>query len=77
MAFCIENLSVLAYSSGFTLWLYRSADDNQSVVASSHFFQEAGDMLNSGDMVMISALDGSRILSVLMDKEGVRTMSVV
>ena len=77
MEFCVENLSILACSSGFTLWLYRAVSDSKSVFANPRFFQKAGDMMNCGDIVMISARDGSRLLSVLMDEEGARTVATV
>lgn len=73
MAFSLRNLSVLAYANGFTLWLYKSASDEPDVVTGPDFFTDAGDMLAGGDMVMVSARDGGRMLCVLADASGVRT----
>ena len=75
MAFCVENLSVLSYSSGFTLWLYKAANDSRTEFADPRFFEAAGDILAGGDMVMVSARDGGRVLSVTMDEAGARTVS--
>ena len=73
MAFSLRNLSVLAYANGFTLWLYKSGTDDQASVAQPGFFDDAGDMLAGGDMLMVSARDGGRVLCVLADSAGVRT----
>ncbi len=77
MAFSLRNLSVLAYANGFTLWLYKAGPDEQAHVTAPGFFNGAGDMLSGGDMLMVSARDGGRILSVLADAGGIRTAPVV
>ncbi|WP_028880556.1 hypothetical protein [Terasakiella pusilla] len=51
MAFESKNLSVLAYSNGFTLWHYTTAD-SAADVDTSGYFNDAADMLRAGDMVM-------------------------
>ncbi len=51
MAFESKNLSVLAYSNGFTLWHYVTTD-TAGDVDTLNYFNEACDMLRSGDMVM-------------------------
>jgi hypothetical protein len=61
MSFAIRNLSVLAYANGFTLWHYKTADELASVSVPNYFAQ-GGDMIASGDMVMLSAADGARIV---------------
>ena len=66
MAFCSRNLSVLAYSNGFTLWLYKAIGEIGAILANPRFFEEAGDILAGGDMVVVSARDGGRVLSVVM-----------
>jgi hypothetical protein len=72
MAFAIRNLSVLRYAQGFTLWHYKaSALIGQ---AGEHgFFDNAADMLAPGDMIMVSASDGGRILFVAATAGGVAT----
>ena len=64
MAFAIRNLSVLAYANGFTLWHYKAGRDGLEQVESLDFFADAADMLAEGDMMMVSAADGGRILCV-------------
>jgi predicted lipoprotein with Yx(FWY)xxD motif len=73
MAFAIRNMSVLAYANGFTLWHYKAAADDQIAVAAPAFFNDAGDMLASGDMVMVSAKDGGRMLCVVAERGAVHT----
>jgi hypothetical protein len=64
MAFAIRNLSVLAYANGFTLWHYKAGKDRLAQVEKLDFFADAADMLAQGDMMMVSAADGSRILII-------------
>jgi hypothetical protein len=71
MAFAIRNLSVLAYANGFTLWHYKAGRDRLEITAEDDFFADASDMLTVGDMVMVSALDGARILAVALAERGV------
>ncbi|HVY16152.1 MAG TPA: hypothetical protein VHB27_13085 [Rhodopila sp.] len=74
MAFAIRNLSVLAYANGFTLWHYKSGKDKLGAVSSGNYFGVASDMLTAGDLMMVTAADGARILSVtLADIETVVT----
>jgi hypothetical protein len=64
MAFAVRHLSVLAYAQGFTLWHYKAGSERLEQVAEGGFFADAADMLAGGDMVMVSASDGGRILCV-------------
>ena len=64
MAFAIRNLSVLAYANGFTLWHYKAGKVRLDQVEKSDFFADAADMLAEGDMMMVSASDGGRILTI-------------
>jgi hypothetical protein len=64
MAFAIRNLSVLAYANGFTLWHYKAGRDALDEVAARDFFADAADMLAEGDMMMVSCIDGGRVLCV-------------
>lgn len=68
--FSVRNLSVLAYANGFTLWHYKAARNRLAEVASNDFFNSAGDMLAPGDLMMVSASDGARVLSVMAKSEG-------
>ena len=73
MKFSIRNLSVLSYAQGFTLWHYKGASGQLSDIAADGFFNAAGEMLAPGDMMMISAGDGGRILCVADAGKHVRT----
>ena len=64
MAFTVRNLSVLAYANGFTLWHYKAGLDSLDQVTRPEFFVDVTDMLATGDVVMISARDGARMLCV-------------
>ena len=64
MAFAIRNLSVLAYANGFTLWHYKSGKDKLDAISSGNYLADASDMLTVGDLLMISAADGARVLAV-------------
>ena len=64
MAFAIRNLSVLAYANGFTLWHYKAGADPLDALAAQDFFADAADMLAPGDMLMMSAADGARLIAV-------------
>jgi hypothetical protein len=77
MAFAIRNLSVLAYANGFTLWHYKAGKDRLESVSDDDFFSDAADMLAVGDLVMVSALDGAKIVSIaLADVGAVATASL-
>lgn len=74
MALAIRNLSVLAYANGFTLWHYKSAKDRLDAICAGNYLADASDMLTAGDLVMITAADGARIVCVtLADVETVMT----
>ena len=64
MAFSLRDLSVLAYANGFTLWHYRGRGDTIDEVQRPGYLEPARDMLASGDMVMVSATDGARVLCI-------------
>ena len=70
MAFSVRNLSVLAYANGFTLWHYRSAADALEWITGSDYFEDAGDMLSGGDIMMVSASDGLRIVAIAAAADG-------
>lgn len=51
MAFANNNLSVLAYANGFTLWHYRTSDA-ATAVDNSGYFNAAANMVRVGDMIL-------------------------
>ena len=66
-----RNLSVLAYANGFTLWHYKASADTQAEVAALGFFDPGHSLLADGDMVLVSANDGGRMMTVMSDAAGV------
>ena len=77
MDFAIRNLSVLAYAQGFTLWHYRAGRAGLDRVAHQGFFNEAADMFAAGDMVLVSAADGGRVVFVTATEGAVATTPLV
>jgi len=73
MAFAIRNLSVLAYAQGFTLWHYKGGAATLAQAGADGFFDDASDMLATGDLMMVSATDGGRILFVAANAGGIAT----
>lgn len=57
MAYNKENLSVLAYANGFTLWHY-TTPDAAATVDTAGYFDDAADMLRAGDMVLANTATG-------------------
>ncbi len=76
MAFSMRNLSVLAYANGFTLWHYKAAGEDRMEVGQAGYFDDAGDMIAGGDMLMVSARDGGHMMCVVADTAGVRAVAM-
>jgi hypothetical protein len=76
MKFAIRDLSVLAYAQGFTLWHYKARAATLMEASADGFFDDAADMLAAGDMVMVSASDGGRMLCVAQAGNAVRTAAL-
>ena len=75
MAFSIRNLSVLAYANGFTLWHYKAGSDRLDDVGAKGFFLDAEDMLANGDIMMVSASDGARLVCFAPSGSGTNTVT--
>jgi hypothetical protein len=73
MSFAVRNLSVLAYANGFTLWHYKAEAGALPAAAKNGFFDPAADMLVTGDMMLVSAPEGGRVLFVAANESGVTT----
>jgi hypothetical protein len=73
MPFLIRNLSVLGYANGFTLWHYKSATDNLAAIGAANYFAASAEMVAVGDMIMVAATDGARILRIVSRTGGVTT----
>jgi hypothetical protein len=74
----IRSMSVLAYAQGFTLWHYKAGAAGLTDTIGKGFFDTASDMLAVGDMVLVSARDGGRMLIVtaINTAAGARAVSV-
>jgi hypothetical protein len=67
-AFKVRNLAVLAYAQGFTLWHYKAPHALAPTMVPGYFTPFA-DNIGTGDMIMISATDGGKIVIVeIVDK---------
>jgi hypothetical protein len=64
MAFAVRHLSVLAYANGFTLWHCKAPKDSMETIMGDNYFREAVDMVTAGDLMMVTAANGARIVSV-------------
>lgn len=64
MAFQSKDLSVLAYANGFTLWHYASAD-TAATIAASGYFDRAAEMINAGDLMIVTSDTASSPVTAL------------
>ncbi len=62
MSCIVRNLSVLAYAQGFTLWHYKAQALRIDEVCAEDYFDDASDLVAAGDILMVSASDGGRLL---------------
>lgn len=58
MALALRNLVVGIYARGFTQWVYLDRTASLQDICKPGFFNDAGDMIQPGDMATISAKDG-------------------
>lgn len=70
MAFQSKDLSVLAYANGFTLWHYASAD-TAAAIAAAGYFNRAAEMINTGDLMIVTSDTGGSPLTALARVSGV------
>jgi len=57
MAFKAQDLSVIGYANGFTLWHY-TTPDTAAVADTSGYFNDAADVIRVGDMVLANVDTG-------------------
>lgn len=57
MAFIPQNLSVIGYANGFTLWHY-TTPDAAATVDTIGYFNEAADAFRIGDMILANVATG-------------------
>ena len=58
MAFQPENMGVLSYCNGFTVWYYRTDDDNLSKVVASGYFTPFYESLSKEDIIFFTESQG-------------------
>lgn len=64
MAFSSCNLSVLAYANGFTLWHYSAGAEYTTADSGAGFFDDARDLVSTGDIVMVTGEGGGSIVFI-------------
>ena len=62
MSYLSQDLSVLAYANGFTLWHYTTPDAHTAVLETG-YFNAAAHMLRVGDMILANTGVGSAPVS--------------
>ena len=72
----IRNLSVLAYSVGFTLWVYRDLQVTMRDITRAGFFKDAQNMLQTGDHIHLHVADFDA-LGVYREKQGHSTVVIM
>ncbi len=63
MAFMNKNLSVVAYTNGFTLWHYTTTDKLDEIM-DGYFTNKIADLMQVNDMLIINAGDQNCVLFV-------------
>jgi len=76
MAFAASGLSNLAHGNGFNLWVYSSADAI-AAVNTAGYFNDASDMLNVRDVIIVidTNTPTTSFVSVLSNASGVVDVS--
>lgn len=70
MAFQNKKLSVIAYANGFTLWHY-SANEALGTITANGYFNNVLTLMNTGDIIIINASDGTAIETINVNDSGV------
>lgn len=62
MSFNAAKLQPLAQGGGgFTLWHYDAGADTNATVDTANYFQEAYNLMNAGDVILVKANSGAAI----------------
>ena len=70
MAFKTQNLSVMSYANGFTLWHYSTADDVFADIDTAGHFNNASEMLRVGDAMYVTDKTGTSAQVFVMSNAG-------
>ncbi len=66
----LNNLSVLAYANGFTLWHLKYQKNGKELINKPDFFNGAFDLVRTGDLIVVVCLDGVFIAAVGLVEDG-------
>ena len=69
MAYKAQNLSVIAYANGFTLWHYRTTKDTFAAIDTTGYFDEASEMLRVGDAMYVTDSTGTTAQVFVMSNQ--------
>lgn len=67
MALILSDLSVLAYANNFTLWHYKSENDDPRA---DNYFNRSSDMMNNNDLILCLSGQFKGILIVHSTESG-------
>ena len=75
MAFKNRDMSVIAYANGFTLWHYKTTEDNiPQITVLDKYFSKIYTLMNVGDIIIVNAKDETCFLVVWdVNEQVVRT----
>ena len=59
-----KKLSVLNYANGFTMWSYKDTNCSIDEIMDTSFFVEVHQLIMVGDILMVTAQEGSFMLAV-------------
>ena len=71
MSFNNKGFGVIAYGNGFTMWIYSTQDNINTVKEAGYFPITVRDMMALGDMVIVIAADTTDTLYVSSLIDGV------
>ena len=75
MAFATENLNVIAYANGFTLWHY-VANETLATITASGYFNAVKTLMNTADVIIINASDKTSIKKIAVSDSAVTTAAL-
>lgn len=64
MMFINNQLTVIAFANGFTLWQYYAKKEDLQQVCAPDYFANVHTLMNVGDIIIIVAKDGTSIKAV-------------
>lgn len=69
MAFKNENLAVIAFANGWTMWNYANHEPLEEI-EKDHYFDKIWHIANTGDIIVLIGKDGTaiRVMNLTEDK---------